>query len=40
MSNSLDRLSPKYEPLFHFVKKKSGYYYDADSVRKKRVVRI
>lgn len=35
MSNSVDSLSSSYEPLFHFVKKKSGYYYDADSVRKK-----
>lgn len=39
MSNSLDRLSPEYEPLFHFVKRKSGYYY-ADRVRKNHVVRI
>lgn len=35
MSNSKDSLGSEYEPLFHFVKSKSGYYYDADSVRKK-----
>lgn len=35
MSQSKDSLGCEYEPLFHFVKKKSGYYYDADSVRKK-----
>ena len=35
MSNSKDSLGNQYEPFFHFVKKKSGYYYDADSVRKK-----
>lgn len=35
MSQSKDSLGCEYEPIFHFVKKKSGYYYDADSVRKK-----
>ena len=35
MSQSKDSLGCEYEPLFHFVKQKSGYYYDADSVRKK-----
>lgn len=35
MSQSKDSLGCEYEPLFHFVKKKNGYYYDADAVRKK-----
>ena len=35
MSNSKDSLGSEYEPIFHFVKKKSGYYYDSDAVRKK-----
>lgn len=35
MSQSKDSLGCEYEPLFHFVKKKCGYYYDADSVRRK-----
>ncbi len=35
MSKSKDSLGCEYEPLFHFVKRKSGYYYDSDSVRKK-----
>ena len=35
MSQSKDSLGCEYEPVFHFVKRKSGYYYDADSVRKK-----
>ncbi len=35
MSQSKDNLANEYEPFFHFVKKKSGYYYDSDSVRKK-----
>ena len=35
MSNSNDSLGSEYEPLFHFVKTKKGYFYDADSVRKK-----
>lgn len=35
MSQSKDSLGNEYEPFFHFVKKKNGYYYDADSVRKK-----
>ena len=28
-------MGSEYEPMFHFVKSKSGYYYDANSVRKK-----
>lgn len=35
MSQSRDNLGNEYEPVFHFVKSKSGYYYDADAVRKK-----
>lgn len=35
MSQSKDSLGNQYEPFFHFVKNKNGYYYDADSVRKK-----
>ena len=35
MSQSKDSRGCEYEPLFHFVKKKSGYYYDSDAVRKK-----
>lgn len=35
MSQSKDSLGCEYEPMFHFVKKRNGYYYDADSVRKK-----
>ena len=35
MSQSKDSLGNEYEPLFHFVKQKTGYYYDADAVRKK-----
>ena len=35
MSQSKDSLGCEYEPLFHFVKKRSGYYYDSNSVRKK-----
>lgn len=35
MSQSKDSLGCEYEPVFHFVKKKSGYYYDSDAVRKK-----
>ncbi len=35
MSQSKDSLGNEYEPFFHFVKKKAGYYYDADAVRKK-----
>ncbi len=35
MSQSKDSLGNEYEPFFHFVKRKSGYYYDADAVRKK-----
>lgn len=33
MDNSKDRLGNAYEPLFHFVKKSKGYYYDIDSIR-------
>lgn len=35
MSQSKDSLGCEYEPMFHFVKRKNGYYYDSDSVRKK-----
>ena len=35
MSQSKDSLGCEYEPIFHFVKNKNGYYYDADAVRKK-----
>lgn len=35
MTQSKDSLGNEYEPLFHFVKQRTGYYYDADSVRKK-----
>ena len=35
MSQSKDSLGCEYEPIFHFVKKKRGYYYDSDAVRKK-----
>lgn len=35
MSQSKDSLANEYEPLFHFVKIKKGYYYDSDIVRKK-----
>ena len=35
MSTSKDSMGNEYEPFFHFVKKKSGYYYNADAVRKK-----
>ena len=35
MSQSKDSLGNEYEPVFHFVKQKAGYYYDADAVRKK-----
>lgn len=35
MSQSKDSLGNEYEPMFHFVKKKTGYYYDSDAVRKK-----
>ena len=33
--NSLDKLRNIYEPIFHFVKKQTGYYYDVDRVRNK-----
>lgn len=35
MSQSKDSLGCEYEPMFHFVKNKIGYYYDSDAVRKK-----
>lgn len=35
MTQSKDSLGSEYEPMFHFVKKKNGYYYDADAVRRK-----
>lgn len=35
MSQSKDSLGCEYEPIFHFVKKKNGYYYNSDAVRKK-----
>lgn len=35
MSQSKDSLGCEYEPIFHFVKKRNGYYYDSDAVRKK-----
>lgn len=34
MTQSKDSLGNEYEPIFHFVKKKVGYYYDSDAVRK------
>lgn len=33
--NSKDKLGNVHEHLFHFVKKKKGYFYDVDSIRKK-----
>ncbi len=35
MTSSRDSLPLGYEPLFHFVKEKSGYYYNADAARRK-----
>ena len=35
MSQSKDSLGNEYEPFFHFVKSRSGYYYNADAVRRK-----
>ena len=35
MSQSKDSLGCEYEPMFHFVKRKSEYYYDSDAVRRK-----
>lgn len=35
MTQSKDSLPSQYEPIFHFVKKRTGYYYDSDAVRKK-----
>jgi len=31
--NAVDKLRNIYEPLYHFVKRPHGYYYDVDSVR-------
>jgi site-specific DNA-methyltransferase (adenine-specific) len=33
LDNSVDRLRNTYEPVFHFVKQPSGYYFDADAIR-------
>ena len=33
MDSSSDRLGNVHEPVFHFVKKEVGYYYDTDSIR-------
>ena len=33
--NSEDKLRNIYEPIYHFVKRAKGYYYDVDSVRRK-----
>ena len=33
--NSEDKLRNIYEPIYHFVKRAIGYYYDVDSVRRK-----
>lgn len=35
MSQSKDSMGSEYEPVFHFVKSRNGYYYDSNSVRKK-----
>lgn len=35
MSQSKDSLGCEYEPMFHFTKRKNGYYYDSDAVRKR-----
>lgn len=35
MDNSKDRLGNVHENLFHFVKKSTGYYYNADAIRSK-----
>ncbi len=35
MSQSKDSLGNEYEPFFHFVKSRNGYYYDSDAVRRK-----
>lgn len=35
MSQSKDNMGNQYEPVFHFVKNRTGYYYDADAVRRK-----
>ena len=32
--NSKDKLGNIHEPIFHFVKKTTGYYYNADAIRK------
>ena len=33
--NATDKLRNVHEPVFHFVKKPLGYYYDADAIRKR-----
>ena len=33
LDNSVDRLRNTHEPVFHFVKQPSGYYFDADAIR-------
>lgn len=33
--NARDKLRNVHEPVFHFVKQKAGYFYDADAIRKK-----
>ena len=35
MDNTRDRLGGIHENVFHFVKQPKGYYYDADSIRRK-----
>lgn len=35
MSQSKDSLGNEYEPFFHFVKSRNGYYYDSDAVRRR-----
>ncbi len=33
LDNTTDRLGNIHEPIFHFVKNATGYYYDADAIR-------
>lgn len=33
--NSVDKLRTVHEPVFHFVKRATGYYYDTDAIRRK-----
>jgi DNA modification methylase len=33
LDNTNDRLGNTHEPIFHFVKNPTGYYYDADAIR-------